>query len=112
MRQPNKYSGTRRARQLHVLAKKLEIGTCNDCGLKVTEHNFVAFQFDHIDRATKQYKIADMVKVACTLSDIDAEIAKCQLVCANCHAIRTYYRRDHDRLTEPKQTQPGLFDLL
>ena len=109
VRQPNKYSQARQAKQLHVLARKLEIGNCTDCGLQVTTHNFVVFQFDHIDRTTKTHKIADMVKASCTLNDIDLEIAKCELVCANCHTLRTYYRRDHDTLKEPKQTHPDLF---
>lgn len=110
MRPDNKYRGTRQARQLHILAKKLEIGACTDCQLQVTTDNFVVFQFDHLDRTTKKHKIADMVKASCTLHDIDQEIAKCELVCANCHTLRTYYRRDHDNLTSPKPNHPNLFD--
>jgi hypothetical protein len=109
-RQPNSWQPNRLAKQLHIIARKLDIGHCHDCKIKATEHNFVIFQFDHLDRATKTAKIADMVKGTYTMHDIDLEIAKCQMVCGNCHALRTYYNRDHDTLKTPKQQLPGLFD--
>ena len=109
-RQPNTWQPNRLAKQLHIIAKKLEIGHCHDCNIKATEHNFVIFQFDHLDRHTKTAKIADMVKTKHTINDIDIEINKCQMVCGNCHALRTYYRRDHDALTMPKEQEPSLFD--
>jgi hypothetical protein len=109
-RMANKWQPNRTAKLLHILAKKLELQQCTDCKLQITKTNFVAFQFDHLDRTTKIAKIADMVKGTYKISDIDIEIAKCEMVCANCHAIRTYYRRDHDNLSAPKPTPPSLFD--
>ena len=106
----NKHKPKRVAMQLHVIARKLEIGHCHDCSIKVTPHNFVVFQFDNIDRTTKVEKISKMVAGKYTINDIDTEIAKCQMVCANCHAMRTYYRRDHDQLSQPKAQQPRLFN--
>ena len=38
--------------------------------------------------STKTYNVGSMVNRK--LSDIEAEIAKCDLLCANCHGIRTY----------------------
>jgi hypothetical protein len=109
-RMANTWQPNRLAKQLHIIAKKLELRHCYDCKIKATQHNFVIFQFDHLDRKTKIAKIANMVKGKYTINDIDNEIAKCQMVCGNCHALRTYYRRDHDQLKEPKAEQPRLFD--
>ena len=109
-RMANTWQPNRLAKQLHIIAKKLELRHCYDCKIKATQHNFVIFQFDHLDRKTKVAKIANMVKGKYTINDIDNEIAKCQMVCGNCHALRTYYRRDHDQLKEPKAEQPRLFD--
>lgn len=63
---------------------------CTDCGYR--EHA-VALDFDHLPGAIKLYRIACMAGLRREL--IDAEIAKCEVVCANCHRIRT-----HDRLGE------------
>lgn len=109
-RQPNQWQPNRLAKQLHIISRKLEIGHCQDCNIKATEHNFVIFQFDHLDRHNKVAKIADMVKTRHTIHDIDQEIAKCEMVCGNCHAMRTYYRRDHDNLTNKPTLHVGLFD--
>jgi hypothetical protein len=114
-RKPNshKQAKSRQARALHIIARKLEIGACNDCKLEVTNTNFMAFHFDHIDRTLKYKALSKMVKDPCTLADIDNEIAKCRLLCANCHAIRTYYNRDHDQITGRLQIEHlTLFDDL
>ncbi len=57
-----------------------------------------ALQFDHIDPATKYrtrtgklVHLADMIKGGrYALSTIMAEIAKCRVLCANCHAVHTH----------------------
>ena len=49
--------------------------------------------FDHLDGETKEGNISAMVRVrGMTVEKLMREIAKCQAVCANCHADRTYRR--------------------
>lgn len=60
---------------------------CADCGI---EYPFYVMEFDHIDPKQKEYSIAGMTNASWT--KIKAEIQKCELICANCHAIRTYNR--------------------
>jgi hypothetical protein len=50
-------------------------------------------QFDHRDAAMKKGNIATMVHNRATREAILEEISKCDVVCANCHADRTYQRR-------------------
>jgi len=68
---------------------------CEACGYNA---HACALQFDHIDPSTK-YRTrngnlvhpADMVKGArYSLTTILAEIAKCRVLCANCHAVHTH----------------------
>lgn len=60
---------------------------CTDCGI---EYPTYVMQFDHIG-TDKEYTIARLVTCG-NYSKVDAEVAKCEVVCANCHAIRTYRR--------------------
>jgi hypothetical protein len=46
--------------------------------------------FDHRDPARKRGEISTMVKRLVPWATILAELAKCDLVCANCHRLRTY----------------------
>jgi hypothetical protein len=62
---------------------------CYDCGR--TFPNFV-MQFDHRDPSEKRYVVSQMIGRAGT-STILAEVAKCDVVCSNCHRERTYQRR-------------------
>jgi len=49
--------------------------------------------FDHLPGEDKVKYISKMVARSWSLAKIDAEIAKCELVCANCHRIRTARRQ-------------------
>jgi ribosomal protein L35 len=62
---------------------KMAVG-CMDCGY--AEHP-AALDFDHRDPAAKAYGVGRMVTNGWAV--IMAEIAKCDVVCANCHRIRT-----------------------
>jgi hypothetical protein len=50
------------------------------------------YDFDHIVEKTKKYTISELVHSNATLKaekpKIDAEIAKCRLLCRNCHHLR------------------------
>lgn len=62
---------------------------CADCGFK--QHP-AALEFDHLPGTQKSFNIGE--KIGCSsMERIWAEIAKCEVVCANCHAIRTAERR-------------------
>lgn len=72
------------------IARDLKSGPCMDCG---NEFHHCAMDFDHrpdeekggtISRLVNNWKISEKV-----LRD---EIAKCDVVCANCHRIRTWER--------------------
>ena len=60
-----------------------------DCGYK--EHA-IALDFDHRPGTEKVHDIAYMVGSR-TWTAIIEEIAKCDVVCSNCHRVRTYMRR-------------------
>ena len=98
---------------------KLSIGRCvlhefynNGEQYACVENNLVAFCFDHIDRATKLATISQMIGSA-THKQIVDEIAKCWLVCANCHAIKGYENKDHlpIKMIEHERNLLTLFDI-
>lgn len=69
---------------------------CADCGYRA---HACALQFDHLPGREKRGEVARLAS-ACFGSfetrraRLLAEIAKCEVVCANCHAVRTQQRRN------------------
>lgn len=61
----------------------LHKAVCVDCGYD----NWLALQFDHRDPTIKEFDISSNKKKS--LDALKREIAKCDIVCANCHWIRT-----------------------
>lgn len=62
---------------------------CADCGGK---YPYWVMQFDHV-RGSKVREVSNLVTRAVSVRALRAEIAKCEVVCANCHANRTHLRR-------------------
>jgi hypothetical protein len=50
------------------------------------EKNLAAFSFHHIDPSRKQFALDMRALSNRTMDAVMAEVAKCSLVCANCHA--------------------------
>jgi hypothetical protein len=69
----------------YLASVKLANG-CMDCGFREFPE---ALDFDHV-RGEKLFNVSQAIRRP--LSILDAEIAKCDIVCANCHAIRTFER--------------------
>lgn len=61
---------------------------CDDC-----KQTFIpeAMDFDHV-RGEKKFNISSAMKRR-SLKEVLEEVAKCDLVCATCHRIRTFNRR-------------------
>jgi hypothetical protein len=66
-------------------------GPCADCGGTFPP---VAMDFDHV-RGAKARNVSGLVSGAYKIALIELEIAKCDLVCACCHRVRTAARRDN-----------------
>jgi hypothetical protein len=73
------------ARELVRSAKR---APCCDCGCC---HPPEVMDFDHRDEAQKSFNLSDADRKSRSL--ILQELAKCDLLCANCHRIRSMRRR-------------------
>jgi len=81
-----RYQAERRAPRQAIADKiKMDAG-CMDCGLRPKYAQVL--EFDHRPDEDKLFHISDRM-VSGTVEDLLAEIAKCDIVCANCHRIRT-----------------------
>ena len=66
----------------------LKTHPCVTCG----ESDPVVLEFDHIDQSTKLLAVSLMADYS--LSKIKEEIAKCRVLCANCHKRHTAIQLD------------------
>jgi hypothetical protein len=90
----------RRARFREYIASQL-ISGCVDCGTT----DIRVLEFDHV-RGVKVAAISNMMRDA-SFDRLKAEIAKCEVRCANCHAIVTYRRKGgswHDKFRKADST--------
>lgn len=71
---------------------KVKDSPCCDCG-----ERFIPFvmDLDHIEDFNKINTISGMVSQGWPLDKIKKEIEKCEIVCANCHRIRTHNRKQY-----------------
>jgi predicted Zn-ribbon and HTH transcriptional regulator len=63
---------------------------CQDCGGVFSPY---AMEFDHRDPGSKSQRVMAMIGRAGMQRILD-EVAKCDVVCANCHRMRTFRRRE------------------
>ena len=63
--------------------------SCVRCGFK----HPAALQFHHVDQNTKKFEIGSAVMLQKSLRQVQEEIAKCECICANCHAVHHYEER-------------------
>jgi len=62
---------------------------CFDCGI---QYPYYVMQFDHLPEFEKKFNIAKQINSA-TRKQLFAEMEKCEVVCANCHAERSWNRQ-------------------
>lgn len=65
-----------------------ETHPCTDCGV---QYQYYTMQFDHV-ADDKEFDVSQMLSLTTSRQRIEAEIAKCEIVCANYHTIRTHKR--------------------
>ncbi len=82
------YEDRRADRQAYCDRVKMRRG-CADCGIR-SDHPEI-YDFDHMPGAAKTKPVSAFLTSG-TFDDLVAEVAKCEVVCANCHRIRTRAR--------------------
>ena len=75
----------RQERRDYILTRK-DV-PCADCGIK---YPYPVMEFDHL--RDKKFNISSAVNKAASMQALIDEISKCEVVCANCHRIRTFER--------------------
>lgn len=85
---PNHSSQQRRKKERVHFVRDIKKGLCcKSCGMS----DFRCLHFHHRDSEEKVATVATMVqKFEYSYEDILAEIAKCDVFCANCHMILHY----------------------
>lgn len=81
----SEYRKNKRKQNQRFIQDHKESKPCMDCGVK---YPYYVMDFDHIDN--KDYNVSQMLTLSS--NTILKEIEKCNLVCSNCHRIRTYKR--------------------
>lgn len=78
---------------------------CDDCREMFAPH---MMDFDHRDSSKKLFAITGGHAPLMSHHKLIAEIEKCDIVCANCHALRTYAKlMDRRRRSAPEEWAPG-----
>ena len=73
--------------------EKLRRGACLVCKRVVTKYTTCAFDFDHVDPSQKVISVSNLVYKSKTYFNdhFHTEAQKCNLLCANCHHVKTHY---------------------
>lgn len=79
-----------KAQALKAWMMELKSRPCADCG---GNFDVCCMDFDHRVGTVKSYNVGSMFAHHYSRELIQAELDKCDLVCANCHRIRTRNRR-------------------
>ncbi len=74
----------RRNRNARFIWDYLSSNPC-PCG----EDDPIVLEFDHRDPSDKKYNLSDMMRGSNSLATIEAEIAKCDVLCVKCHRRKT-----------------------
>lgn len=85
-----KVSAAKNRRRNYAYVSELKSrGVCTDCG---GSFHPAAMDYDHV-WGKKVASVAVLCKEAAAIARIADEIRKCELVCSNCHRVRTYNRK-------------------
>ena len=91
--------GTGKQKVLRV--RQLKETPCTDCGV---QYHTCVMQFDHVpERGPKLFALSEAHRSSITWDDILAEVEKCDVVCANCHAMREHRRTEQRRAARPSE---------
>ena len=83
-------SSGKKAQELNRWMIEIKSNPCVDCN---NSFPVCCMDFDHREGTTKEYNVGSMFAHHYSRELIEKELKKCDLVCSNCHRIRTQKRR-------------------
>ncbi len=101
----NEASKLKQRARLQPLYDLKETLWCVDCGPDVKWHH-CQLDFDHLPGQEKVMGVAKMLGSGYSWDVVMTEIAKCEVVCANHHRLRTWQRQPHRDEMYLMQTPP------
>lgn len=87
------------------LLRDLRRVPCADCQRRYRPQQM---DFDHRDPGDKSFRLTSGRAMLMSNERLLAEVAKCDVVCANCHRIRTQQRHAKRLRTQPRGTSKAL----
>lgn len=78
----------RRRKKIRDLIIKTKDVPCADC---LKKYPYYVMDLDHV-KGEKKFNLATAGNRLVSLEKVKEEIGKCEVVCANCHRIRTFKR--------------------
>lgn len=78
-----------RKQEQRKLLRSLKEVPCADCGI---QYPYYVMDFDHREDTEKQFDLSEGSKRRLSISRLLEEASKCDIVCSNCHRIRTFNR--------------------
>jgi hypothetical protein len=106
-----KYLASKKRRQVRLRAYVDEVKNvpCKDCGVRYPPY---VMQFDHL--GDKSFTISEYARNGnVSWPKLRREIAKCEVVCANCHFERTHQRlKERVPAAAPMPVGDGLLTLF
>lgn len=79
----------RHTSRIREMVKEKKNVPCTDCGGRFP---FPVMDFDHLDGTEKLFNVSRGAGYAAGFAKTLREIEKCEVVCSNCHRMRTYNR--------------------
>ena len=88
LREHKKAYDRQRKEQLQKLLEEMKCQPCADCGVSYPHY---VMEFDHVpERGKKKFNVINGNAINTRTLE---ELAKCDVVCGNCHNTRSYFRR-------------------
>lgn len=83
----------RRKANLEWVCNYLLEHPCSEC----SEDDILVLDFDHLDPTEKEFTIGNVARDGMSLERVQQEIAKCRVLCANCHRRHTAQQQNSFR---------------
>jgi len=82
-------TNSNREKKKDIVRQIKESSPCVDCKIY---YPYYVMHFDHLDSSQKIANVNTILQTKALQTALD-EIAKCDIVCANCHSVRTWKRQ-------------------